>query len=162
MALWDEANVGSIMRRNMVSAHKRRRILERDGHKCVWCARPLSHVPEIDSREYAELRKARKLASRNGKPPPELLTPSDPSAHAYPTIDHIIPLFQGGTDHEVNLVACCRPCNADKGDQDPWVWGQARGLTPEQLARVKAAEEFLIVAGLRPPSSSRQPHTASP
>lgn len=32
------------------------------------------------------------------------------------TIDHIIPIKQGGTDGESNLVACCKDCNTLKGN----------------------------------------------
>jgi len=31
------------------------------------------------------------------------------------TIDHIIPMSQGGTDYPSNLRACCTPCNSHKG-----------------------------------------------
>ena len=32
------------------------------------------------------------------------------------TIDHIIPVKQGGRDKGDNLVACCKECNTLKGD----------------------------------------------
>lgn len=31
------------------------------------------------------------------------------------TVDHVVPLQRGGTNAEVNLVPCCRPCNSSKG-----------------------------------------------
>lgn len=31
------------------------------------------------------------------------------------TVDHIIPVSAGGTDDDGNLVACCSPCNTQKG-----------------------------------------------
>lgn len=31
------------------------------------------------------------------------------------TIDHAVPLVRGGTNHEGNLVPCCRSCNSSKG-----------------------------------------------
>jgi len=33
------------------------------------------------------------------------------------TVDHIFPKSKGGTDHESNLVAACRPCNSGKRDR---------------------------------------------
>jgi 5-methylcytosine-specific restriction protein A len=33
------------------------------------------------------------------------------------TIDHVIPLARGGTDHEDNLQLLCQPCNGEKGDR---------------------------------------------
>ena len=31
------------------------------------------------------------------------------------TIDHVVPLVRGGTNHEGNLVPACRACNSSKG-----------------------------------------------
>jgi 5-methylcytosine-specific restriction endonuclease McrA len=33
----------------------------------------------------------------------------------YATIDHVIPLINGGTNELNNLVFCCRSCNVKKG-----------------------------------------------
>lgn len=30
------------------------------------------------------------------------------------TVDHVVPLLRGGTNHEGNLAPCCRPCNSGK------------------------------------------------
>lgn len=35
------------------------------------------------------------------------------------TIDHIVPLSQGGTDIESNLRTLCRKCNSERGDYAP-------------------------------------------
>lgn len=35
------------------------------------------------------------------------------------TIDHIIPLNNGGTNHYDNLALCCSQCNKDKADLMP-------------------------------------------
>lgn len=39
------------------------------------------------------------------------------------TIDHIVPLAQGGSDSLVNKILCCRKCNELKGDMtvDEWL-----------------------------------------
>ena len=33
------------------------------------------------------------------------------------TVDHVIPMAKGGTDHPLNLVACCSRCNTAFGDK---------------------------------------------
>ena len=33
------------------------------------------------------------------------------------TVDHVIPVSEGGTDDESNLVTCCSYCNAIKGNK---------------------------------------------
>ena len=35
------------------------------------------------------------------------------------TLDHVVPRSQGGKSAWENLVACCPPCNNDKGDRTP-------------------------------------------
>ena len=34
------------------------------------------------------------------------------------TIDHIIPISQGGTNNLQNLLICCRSCNSSKGKKN--------------------------------------------
>jgi 5-methylcytosine-specific restriction endonuclease McrA len=31
--------------------------------------------------------------------------------------DHLVPIAKGGTDHDENLVSCCRRCNYSKKDK---------------------------------------------
>lgn len=38
-------------------------------------------------------------------------------------VDHVIPIAQGGSNFEDNLVAACRRCNASKGPLTPQEWG---------------------------------------
>ena len=35
------------------------------------------------------------------------------------TLDHVVPRSQGGKSAWENLVACCHPCNNEKGDRTP-------------------------------------------
>jgi len=35
------------------------------------------------------------------------------------TVDHMLPVSRGGTDHMNNLVPACIPCNSSKGDLRP-------------------------------------------
>lgn len=38
------------------------------------------------------------------------------------TVDHVLPVCQGGTDELDNLVLACRPCNICKGGRTPTEW----------------------------------------
>ena len=38
------------------------------------------------------------------------------------TVNHVIPIKQGGTDDPANTVACCRQCNNSKGDNTLEDW----------------------------------------
>ncbi|MCM1196826.1 MAG: HNH endonuclease [Roseburia sp.] len=51
---------------------------------------------------------------------------SNPHSRFFPTIDHIRPLSQGGSDILENLVICHRDTNEEKGDSFPH-W-QANGV----------------------------------
>lgn len=42
-------------------------------------------------------------------------------------IDHIIPIFGGGTNHPRNLQYLCKPCNLKKGAKDPLVFARSIG-----------------------------------
>lgn len=33
-------------------------------------------------------------------------------------VDHVVPLFKGGTEHESNLQSLCGPCHRDKTNED--------------------------------------------
>lgn len=63
---------------------QRDRILDRDGFRCVYCARSL---------------------------PPESLT-----------LDHVEPRRRGGDNSDGNVVACCEPCNREKGSLAAWAF----------------------------------------
>ena len=47
------------------------------------------------------------------------------------TVDHVVPLIRGGTNHRDNLVPCCRPCNSSKGDKllNEWSGRNVRATT---------------------------------
>ncbi len=48
------------------------------------------------------------------------------------TVDHVIPVAQGGRDDLANLVRACKPCNSSKGGRTPEQWF-ATGQAPTQL-----------------------------
>jgi 5-methylcytosine-specific restriction endonuclease McrA len=54
------------------------------------------------------------------------------------TIDHVIPLVRGGTNHEGNLTPACRRCNSSKGGLTIIEWQTGR-----RLARMQSAQIFL-------------------
>jgi len=43
-----------------------------------------------------------------------------------PTIDHIVPRCQGGSDDLDNLATCCSTCNSSKGGRTPEQWSKRR------------------------------------
>jgi hypothetical protein len=47
------------------------------------------------------------------------------------TIDHIVPVCQGGRTSWQNLVACCLPCNQSKGGRTPEQAGMVLKKVPE-------------------------------
>lgn len=58
-------------------------------------------------------------------------TPCTYCADPSDTIDHVIPISRGGTNHEGNLTPCCKRCNSTKGDLllTEWRYGKPHGHT---------------------------------
>lgn len=46
------------------------------------------------------------------------------------TIDHVLPLVRGGTNHEGNLAPCCKSCNSSKSGWTVIEWRTGRRLRP--------------------------------
>ena len=44
------------------------------------------------------------------------------------SVDHFIPLELGGKNDESNYLTACRPCNKDKGSENPNAWCARKGL----------------------------------
>jgi hypothetical protein len=38
--------------------------------------------------------------------------------HENATADHIIPISKGGNNTQVNMIACCKDCNGERGNMD--------------------------------------------
>lgn len=46
------------------------------------------------------------------------------------TIDHVVPLVRGGTNHEGNLTPCCKTCNSAKAGWTVVEWRTGKRLPP--------------------------------
>jgi len=46
------------------------------------------------------------------------------------TVDHVVPLVRGGTNHEGNLAPACRSCNGSKGGLTLIEWRTGKRLPP--------------------------------
>lgn len=57
------------------------------------------------------------------------------------TVDHVVPLCQGGSTTWQNLVACCLPCNQSKGGRTPEQAGM-RLKNPPKGPRAHLFERF--------------------
>jgi 5-methylcytosine-specific restriction endonuclease McrA len=38
--------------------------------------------------------------------------------HENATADHIVPISNGGNNCQVNLIVCCKDCNAERGNSE--------------------------------------------
>jgi hypothetical protein len=57
------------------------------------------------------------------------------------SVDHFIPLENGGKNDPSNYVSACRKCNKSKGGNDPIVWCAENGIDPEPIfERLKKRE----------------------
>ena len=70
----------------MNTAAVRKRLIERDGHNCHICKKPIFAVPSSPVVKPHEM-----------------------------TIDHVVPKAKGGTDDDSNLRLAHYGCNADRG-----------------------------------------------
>lgn len=57
----------------------------------------------------------------------------DPHSAYHPTIDHIRPLSQGGSDVPENIVICHRDTNAEKADRFPHWQTNGRAFRAERI-----------------------------
>ncbi|MBB4916963.1 HNH endonuclease [Streptosporangium saharense] len=54
------------------------------------------------------------------------------------TLDHLVPVYYGGTWVRANLVLACEPCNIAKGHQAPAEFLRSRGFRPGLRHRTTA------------------------
>lgn len=64
--------------------------------------------------KYAILRKSKGKCSHCGR---EIYIGCQTTSDRTMTVDHFIPLFKGGSNRELNLVALCMDCNKEKDDK---------------------------------------------
>lgn len=57
-----------------------------------------------------------------------------------PSLDHVVPLAEGGRDHLENTVAACEPCNSEKGRMSPDEWRRLLATRVPKWARLNRAE----------------------
>lgn len=70
----------------------RRNLFKKQRGKCYYCGRKLSR---------------RRLTQQN---------------QFQPTVDHVVPLGQGGEDKLRNKIMACQACNRSKGNKTPEQW----------------------------------------
>jgi hypothetical protein len=54
------------------------------------------------------------------------------------TLDHIVACENGGSNHETNLITCCRSCNSSKQDLTTRAWNRIlrdRGFDTAKIGR---------------------------
>lgn len=96
-----EIRKGEPPKRKYVSAKQKERIFEADGHKCVYCGRH-----KDDGTPFNE----------------------DPSYYAL-SVDHLVPVSQGGDNSDANMVTACMPCNMKKNGRAPEECGMVPDLS---------------------------------
>jgi 5-methylcytosine-specific restriction endonuclease McrA len=71
------------------------------------------------------------------------------------TVDHVLPKSKGGGTSFENCVACCRPCNTEKGNRTPKEAGMKLRIKPyhpsiSEILKLKAAQSGILesLAGL--------------
>ncbi len=57
------------------------------------------------------------------------------------TVDHIIPVFQGGPSTITNLACCCHPCNNKKSVIENYI-ASRQPLTDKLLSRITEAYSY--------------------
>jgi len=89
-------------------------------HSCVHCGIPLfaSLPPQLSMKEYLQ--------------------------YAQPTLEHLLPLSQGGTDARCNLALSCLRCNQAHADQTPWIAPEAFRWDATQRQQRWLTEGWLI------------------
>lgn len=85
------------------------RVMDRDGHACVYCTIPLLCFCEMSP--FCDESGAFVL-SKTG-PQPALR-------------EHVIPKSRGGSDEDGNIVPACNQCNTSKGARTPEEWRAAQ------------------------------------
>lgn len=75
-------------------------LLRQQGHKCYWCKQRMWMRSDFDDVELKN--ENHKAVYANGR------------WHPLATVDHVVPISQGGSDDPENLVAACASCNMQR------------------------------------------------
>lgn len=103
---WRKANPDKVRVIRLMSNH-RRRALERSAAG-TFTAADLAQIFEAQGFCCAYCKTSLKKTKRH--------------------LDHIVPLFRGGSCDRSNLQFLCAPCNLSKGHKDPSEFARTRGL----------------------------------
>lgn len=83
---------------------------------CIGCGRPISsgsRCPTCQPRNGSTRRWRTRRAAVLARDDWTCRYCGAPAVH----VDHIVPVINGGIDHESNLAASCAACNLTKGDR---------------------------------------------
>lgn len=76
-------------------------ILEKHGAQCWWCGAPLVSIQALHSELIVRITGRHVWWYKNGTIRQDL----------FATLDHVVPLSEGGTNRLANLVPACSKCN---------------------------------------------------
>ena len=99
-------------------------VYKEKGYICLWCGVDIKPLSEIPEEERLDQPKPNMLYWKQG---------NRIMRTARATIDHIIPLWRGGTNDRDNLAPSCWTCNMKRGRKDE----------QEMLKEQRAIEESL-------------------
>lgn len=76
---------------------------------------------------------------------------------ALPEPEHVVPLSRGGRNDMSNIVAACKRCNGDKGNQTPDEWAIERAAKgkPPLRTHLYGLPEFIHLMGAEPTGQAR-------
>lgn len=105
----------------------RRKSKKRKNRMCFVRKKARKHLPEL-IKKYNNRCYLCNIELKYGKPGIDF--------HNKRTIDHIIPIYKGGTSSIDNLALCCSRCNTDKGNLLPEVCKKCSSYKiPEEKCR---------------------------
>jgi len=107
-----------------------KRVCTKLGYECWWCKRPLvlsRDIPEINIVS----RTAHYLIWRSNK--------HGAIKKLIATVDHVLPLADGGNNYHTNLVPSCGPCNSDRSN-DPAAFAKRLEMRRREAFETEAIE----------------------
>lgn len=136
-----------------------KRICTKLGYNCWWCKRHLvlaRDIPEVNILE----RTADHLTWQSNK--------HGPIKKLIATVDHVLPLADGGNNYHTNLVPACGPCNRDRSNKPEVFARQLEGRRREALnadvqhpvqGQGRGRNRLPDRGGQRPPARNQRPRT---